>query len=170
MSEKKTKSEVTKQPPPRNKIFIILGGVMGIGILSTVGFFLSPKIIHLMNKETSFTEEDNINSEKSSISKLIAFISLPELLVNLKIYQGKSAILKASFVLQVANEKDASEINHFIPVITDQFQTFLREMTIVDLQGAAGIERIRQELLVRINQIIKPVKIMEVLVKDFLVQ
>ena len=43
-------------------------------------------------------------------------------------------------------------------------------MNVVDIQGASGIERIRQELLIRINQLVKPHKILEILVKDFLVQ
>ena len=165
MSEKKITSEVTKKKGPLNKIIIILGCVIGLGFLATAGILFFPKLIHMINKpETS--EED----EKPKMSKSVTFISLPELLVNLKMYQGKASILKATFVLQIANEKDAVELNRFIPVITDQFQTFLREMTIVDLEGASGIERIRQELLVRINQVVKPAKIMEVLVKDFLVQ
>jgi flagellar FliL protein len=165
MSEKKSKPEVTKKPVSRNKIIILLGCVIAAGVLTTAGILFIPKLIHMMNKE-----ETAASDEKSSITKNISFITLPELLVNLKMYQGKGAILKTTFVLQVAHEKEVEEINRYIPVITDQFQTFLREMTVVDLQGAAGIERIRQELLVRINQIIKPAKIMEVLVKDFLVQ
>jgi flagellar FliL protein len=169
MSEKKNKQDNAKKSPSRNKLIIILGCVIGIGVLTTVGIFLVPKLIHMMGKSES-SEDEGEESEKPALGKLVAFVPLPELLVNLKMYQGKGTILKATFVLQVANEKDVPEINRFVPLITDQFQTFLREMTVIDMQGAAGIERIRQELLVRINQIVKPVKVIEVLVKDFLVQ
>lgn len=169
MSEKKNKQDQAKKSSSRNRIIVILSCIIGIGILATVGIFFVPKLIHLMSKNES-SENEEADSEKPRIGKLVAFVPLPELLVNLKMYQGKGTILKATFVLQIANEKDVPEVNRFLPLITDQFQTFLREMTVVDLQGAAGIERIRQELLVRINQIVKPVKVIEVLVKDFLVQ
>jgi len=56
------------------------------------------------------------------------------------------------------------------PRVVDQFQTFLREMRIQDLRGSAGIYRLRQELLYRVNLAAQPVKVKDVLFQEILIQ
>ena len=43
-----------------------------------------------------------------------------------------------------------------MPRIVDNFQVYLRELRIEDLQGAAGIYRLREELLLRVNAAVRP--------------
>lgn len=171
-----TPEETVKEAPApsngKNKTMMILLIVLGTGFVAMAAILFTPLGNSFLNKEQKQESkglfgDPNVNGD---LNRQVTFLPLPELLVNLKPYRGKTAILKATFVLQIAEEKEREEINHFTPIITDQFQTFLREMNVTDLQGASGIERIRQELLVRINQIVKPYKVMEVLVKDFLIQ
>ena len=47
---------------------------------------------------------------------------------------------------------------------------YLRELRLEDLQGAAGVYRLREELLVRVNQAVRPAKVNDVLFKDMLIQ
>jgi len=56
------------------------------------------------------------------------------------------------------------------PRFIDQFQMFLRELDLEDIRGAAGLQRVRQELLTRVNTITAPIKVRNVLFKEFLVQ
>ncbi|CAO5674268.1 MAG: hypothetical protein HEEMFOPI_00029 [Holosporales bacterium] len=147
------------------KILIIVGSI----IIVVIGIFFSP-IGSKFFKEKPTTEDGLSDEDKAKKAREITYLPLPETIVNIKNPKGKNTFLKASFVLQIANEKEREHINYFIPLINDQFQTYLREMDVDDIQGAAGIERIRQELLIRINQVITPFKVKEVLVKEFLVQ
>ena len=52
----------------------------------------------------------------------------------------------------------------------DAFQTFLREMRPSDLEGSAGLYRLRDELTRRVNLAVSPNKINAVLFKEIIVQ
>ncbi|MEP7209510.1 MAG: flagellar basal body-associated FliL family protein [Alphaproteobacteria bacterium] len=54
--------------------------------------------------------------------------------------------------------------------MVDQFQSFLRELRVEDLNGSAGSYRLRLELLKRFNTVMAPAKIDAVLVEGILVQ
>ncbi|MFX9073467.1 flagellar basal body-associated FliL family protein, partial [Acinetobacter baumannii] len=57
-----------------------------------------------------------------------------------------------------------------LPRIIDNFQVYLRELRLDDLKGSAGMYRLREELLLRVNMAAQPVKIKDVLFKEMLVQ
>jgi flagellar FliL protein len=52
----------------------------------------------------------------------------------------------------------------------DSFQVYLRELRVEDLKGSAGMYRLREDLLRRINEAARPVKISDVLFKEMLIQ
>ncbi len=98
------------------------------------------------------------------------FMELPDLLVNLSSAGGPSRFLKLKVKLEVANPADLESLNTVAPRVVDQFQTFLREMRVQDLRGSAGIYRLRQELLYRVNLAAQPVKVQDVLFQEILIQ
>jgi flagellar protein FliL len=57
-----------------------------------------------------------------------------------------------------------------MPRVIDNFQVYLRELRVEDLRGSAGVYRLREELLVRVNSAAAPVKVRDVLFKEMLVQ
>ena len=57
-----------------------------------------------------------------------------------------------------------------LPRIEDQFQVFTRELRTTDLEGSAGVYRLKEELLKRVNIAIYPAKIDAVLFKEILIQ
>jgi len=57
-----------------------------------------------------------------------------------------------------------------MPRIIDNFQVYLRELRIDDLKGSAGMYRLREELLTRVNAAAQPAKINAVLFKEMLIQ
>ena len=57
-----------------------------------------------------------------------------------------------------------------MPRVVDNFQTYLRELRLDDLRGSAGMYRLREELLTRINVAVQPSKVSAVLFKEMLVQ
>lgn len=55
------------------------------------------------------------------------------------------------------------------PIIIDDFITYLRELRLEDVEGSRGTERLREEMLSRINQSIAPIRVKNVLFTKFLV-
>lgn len=98
------------------------------------------------------------------------FMEIPDLLVNLSSAGGPSRFLKLKVKLEVASPEDLAKLEAVAPRVVDQFQTFLREMRIQDLRGSAGIYRLRQELLYRVNLAAQPIKVKDVLFQEILIQ
>jgi flagellar FliL protein len=99
------------------------------------------------------------------------FVDLPELMVNLQSQQpGRASYLKAKVVLEVEDAKLAEQVKPLMPRVMDAFQTFLREMRPNDLEGSAGLYRMREELTKRVNLAVAPSKVNAVLFKEIVVQ
>ena len=98
------------------------------------------------------------------------FHDLPEVLVNLNTAGRKSQFLKMKVSLEVASEQDKLIIDAVKDRVMDNFQVYLRELRIEDLQGSAGMYRLREELLRRVRAATAPAKVRDVLFKEMLVQ
>jgi len=100
------------------------------------------------------------------------FYDLPEILVNLnsQAQARKTNFLKIRVSLELQGPLDVPKVEAVIPRIIDNFQVYLRELRVDDLQGSAGMLRLREELLARVNAAIKPAKVNDVLFKEILVQ
>ena len=98
-----------------------------------------------------------------------AFFALPDFIVNLSSQSG-ARFLKLRVQLELDDEADLPAIEAVTPRVIDQFQTYLREMRVEDLRGSAGIYRLRQELLYRVNIASHPVKVKDVLFQEMLIQ
>ena len=83
---------------------------------------------------------------------------------------ARAQYLKAKIVLEVTDQKVAEEIKPVLPRVLDSFQTYLREMRSSDLEGSAGLYRVRDELTRRVNLAVAPSKINAVLFKEIVVQ
>jgi flagellar FliL protein len=98
------------------------------------------------------------------------FLELPDLIVNLNTNGRKSTFLKIKVALELQGSGDVEHINELMPRIVDNFQVYLRELRVDDLNGSAGMYRLREELLRRVNLAARPVKVEDVLFKEMLVQ
>jgi flagellar FliL protein len=99
------------------------------------------------------------------------FVDMPEVLVNLNNSgSDRTQYLKVKVVLEVPDEKLTEEIKPIMPRIMDAFQTYLRELRPTDLDGSAGLYRLKEELTRRVNLAIAPNKVNAVLFKEIVVQ
>ena len=74
------------------------------------------------------------------------------MLVNLVGSPGERVqYLKVKIVLEVKEEKQVEAIKPTMPRVTDIFQTYLRELRPTDLNGSAGLFRLKEELTRRVN-------------------
>ncbi|MEQ9448089.1 MAG: flagellar basal body-associated FliL family protein, partial [Rhodospirillaceae bacterium] len=70
------------------------------------------------------------------------FYDLPEMLVNINTAGRASNFLRIRVSLELANEADINRVDTVLPRIIDNFQVYLRELRLEDLQGAAGMYRL----------------------------
>lgn len=98
------------------------------------------------------------------------FYEMPEMLVNINTAGRTRNFLKIRVSLELNSEADIARIDNVLPRIVDNFQVYLRELRLEDLQGAAGMYRLREELLNRVNAAVRPAQVKDVLFKDMIVQ
>ncbi len=98
------------------------------------------------------------------------FYEMPEMLVNINTAGRTRNFLKIKVSLELTSEQDIARIDNVLPRIVDNFQVYLRELRLEDLQGAAGMYRLREELLNRVNAAVRPSQVKDVLFKDMIVQ
>lgn len=96
--------------------------------------------------------------------------TLPDMLVNLNTGGRKSQFLKIRVALEMNSVADQNRIGEFQTRILDNFQVYLRELRIEDLEGSAGIYRLREELLRRVRAAAAPIEVRDILFQEMLVQ
>jgi flagellar FliL protein len=100
-----------------------------------------------------------------------SYVEVPDMLVNLVGTPGERVqYLKVKIVLEVKEEKQVEAIKPNLPRVTDIFQTYLRELRASDLNGSAGLFRLREELTRRVNAAVMPNQVSAVLFKEIVVQ
>ena len=100
----------------------------------------------------------------------VAFQEVPDILVNIQSSDGTPAYLKLSLSLELDDEEHKAAIQPLMPRITDQFQAYLHELRLDDLKGSAGVLRLKEELLRRVNVAAAPYHVRDVLLKEMIVQ
>ncbi len=141
---------------------LLLGGTAG-GLIAT-GIF---------NPFGGGHEEAGHGQEKKATAPdpaSIVFYDMPDLLVNLNGSGKRVSFLKMRVSLELADAKDQAAIQKLAPRVIDSFQVYLRELRADDLRGSAGITRLKEELLRRVNAAVEPAKVRDVLFREMLVQ
>lgn len=108
--------------------------------------------------------------EKGAPAAGAVMYELPEMLVNINTPGRAKNFLKIKVSLELTNADDINRIENVKPRIVDNFQVYLRELRLEDLQGAAGVYRLREELLNRVNVAARPAVVKDVLFQEMIVQ
>jgi flagellar protein FliL len=99
------------------------------------------------------------------------FVDLPDVLVNLSnAGTDRTQYLKVKIVLELPDPTVVAQIQPLMPRVMDAFQTYLRELRPTDLDGSAGLYRLKEELTRRVNAAVSPNRITAVLFKEIVVQ
>jgi flagellar protein FliL len=141
----------------RKLVIIAAAAVLGLGVAGGGAY-------HFLGGSSS-------QAAPASKIKPPIFVDLPEVLVNLSSTgNDRTQYLKVKVVLEVPDESVKTEIEPLMPRLMDTFQTYLRELRATDLDGSAGLYRLKEELTRRVNAAIAPERINAVLFKEIVVQ
>jgi len=136
-------------------VLLLIGG--GVGAFMMLGG----------DKEEVVAEAEKKEPEEP---KQLIFYDVPDIMVNLNDTGRKSTFLKLSISLEVDRASTEATLKEQLPRIIDNFQLYLRQLRLEDLSGSAGMFRLKEELLRRVNQTVAPAKVNDVLFKEILVQ
>jgi flagellar protein FliL len=103
-------------------------------------------------------------------SRPAVFVDVPDLVINVNVTGTRLRFLKLVASLEVGGERQAEAVRQLLPRITDNINLYLRTIEPDEMNGAAGVYRIKRDLLARINQVVEPHEVRDVLIKEMLVQ
>jgi len=154
--------EATEAPAPKGKLKMIVAIVAVLAIAgggSTWFFFLRH-------------HNEEMHAEAAAPPpKPPSYVEVPDMLVNLIGLPGERVqYLKVKIVLEVKEEKQAEAMKPSLPRVTDIFQTYLRELRPSDLNGSAGLFRLKEDLMRRVNAAVSPNQVSAVLFKEVVIQ
>jgi flagellar FliL protein len=149
----------TAAPRSKLKLIIIVVGVLAVMGGGAATYFLF------------FNHHDEEKHAEAPPPKPPAFVEVPDMLVNLVGNPGERVqYLRVKIVLEVKEEKQIEAIKPSMPRVTDIFQTYMRELRASDLNGSAGLFRLKEELTRRVNAAVAPIPVNAVLFKEIVVQ
>lgn len=152
----------------KKKLIIIAAAVVVLLIAVGAGLFFSG-VLSGGSSEGHEVAEGELGPDGKPVLTAV-YYTLPEFLVNLNTGGKQTSFLKATVVLEVQKASDIPTIEANLPRLMDGYNTYLRELRASDLSGSAGVQRLREELLLRGNKALGPVKINDVLFKNIVVQ
>ncbi len=143
-------------------ILLLGGGGAGVYFSGLLDSFLG---------EPAHEEEVTKAEEEEAVADAPGYyMDLDEMLVTLAGKGRKQSFLKMRISLELSAAEDEARVSAVMPRIIDNFQVFLRELRVEELQGSRGIYRVKEELLARVNAAAYPVKVRDVLFREILVQ
>lgn len=98
------------------------------------------------------------------------YYPLPEFTVNLSGNEDRPQYLRMKIALEASDRAAIDAVEPRLPRIVDIFQVYLRELRPSDLEGSAGLYRLREELVRRVNMTIAPRAVEDVLFQEVLIQ
>jgi len=156
-SEEQEGSQAPKKS--KKKLFIIIGAALLVVLLGAGAAYF-------------FLFKGKGKSDEAVVEVIPAyFYDLAPITVNLSTIGDEDVkFLKISVSLEMADEAMLEIIEPRMARVHDAFQVYLRELRPSDLEGSAGVYRLKEELRRRVNLAISPAKIDNILFKEILVQ
>ncbi|MCR6634450.1 flagellar basal body-associated FliL family protein [Devosia sp.] len=172
-----TEAEVGGEAPAKkgvNKLFIIIGAAAVVVLLAGAGLFFfmsSGSSAPATDAHAAPAGEHGAAAGEHGAGAADTFIfNLEPMMVNLQSVDGVQNYMKLTVALEVADETMMTEIQPKLAKVIDAFQVYMRELRKSDLEGSAGVYRLKEELLRRVNLAVYPARIESILFKEILVQ
>jgi flagellar FliL protein len=98
------------------------------------------------------------------------FVELPKMQANLIMTGKRQPFMVTTIVLEVGAPEEQKMVEEVQPRIENEIITYLRSLRPEDVQGAAGLQRLREELMLRVKEDAKPATVKDILFKEMLIQ
>ncbi len=155
-------SENAKPSKSKKLLLIIISLVfLLIGIYGAVYFFLTEGI-----------------PEKEVVTYAPAYFPLPDIKLRMRYLDNTIGYMVVGLTLRISEDANAEDYKIYEPEILDTLHTFLGSLNLDEFTPAAvnrfsapvGLERVRQNIIVRLNTILAPLKVKTVLFRKLITQ
>lgn len=155
----------------KKKIIIIAAVAVVVLVGGGAGLYFSGILGGKKEEAVEGTEKGGESKEAAvDPKKKKLYMNIGEFLVNLNVSGKQTSFLKMSATLEVQGEGNKKAVEENLPRIKDTFQVYLRELRAEDLKGSAGVFRLREALLLRVNKAIAPGQVSDILFEELIVQ
>lgn len=146
----------------------LLAAFSVLAILLIVGLFF---LISSLTSDSSKTSSDTESHEVAESSDLQAdaFYDMDEMVVNLLAQGSKKHYLRISMSMRFTSNNNREAITKNMPAIQDAVFIFLKELRASDFSSSGSTLLMKEELTKRINKVIYPAEVKEVLFKEILI-
>ncbi|PLX51080.1 MAG: flagellar basal body protein FliL [Desulfobulbaceae bacterium] len=159
MAEEENNAPETPRKKSKAKLLIILGIVL---ILAVAGGFFAYNTLMAPSKKSDITPQEEINP----VGEMVTF---GEFVVNLADPTGKR-YLKCKISVEVADIETKERVQKLEPKLRDIVIMLLTSLAFEEVMTPEGKLRIRDELLERFNQAVRPDRIKNLYFSEFVVQ
>lgn len=160
-----SKEEGTKQKK-KPKLLLLIIFSLGILILGGGGFFVYTKFMAYQPPATEESNQDTTEMPKDTVGEMYLF---EPFVVNLSDPTGKR-YLKVKIGVEVASPEAVAKVEKAVPKLRDMVIMMLTSLTFEEVMTPEGKVQIRDELLERINRIMRPERIKNIYFTEFVVQ
>ncbi len=152
----------------KKKLFLVIGIVLVFLIGGVAGAYFAGLFDSFLEGGTG--DAVGTSDYGTSDGAELFYKDFPEILINLNEKSQKKIGVRIKIVLQLRNGEDLLRIDPFIPKVHKDIQVFIQNQKAVNLKGTEGMQRIREELLTRLNRAFVPSKIKDIYFKEMLVR
>jgi len=131
-------------------------------------------IAYLLTRALSQAAPANVASDKARSPAVTQYynsvvVDFPEIVTNLAPTNDKESYIKLSLTLELSNSKDQDGVDKKLHMLKDTIIIFLRELRAADLTSAGGSMMLKTEVTKRVNKVLYPIEIKDVLFKEIFV-
>jgi flagellar FliL protein len=160
------------EPKAKASFFVKIKGLIGrlLGLNKFVLIGVGAALVLVLAGGGYFIFGAHQQADGAKAMSKSVFYDLSEMTVNLAASPERPQYLRVKITLEAENKEIIDAVKPVMPRIVDAFQVHLRELRVTDLEGSAGLYRLREELTRRVNLAIAPNRIRAVLFKEIVVQ
>ncbi|WP_029521954.1 flagellar basal body-associated FliL family protein [Persephonella sp. KM09-Lau-8] len=168
MAEENKEQEEQQQGGGKKKLIILLVVLL---LLLGGGGGAAYKFLVLDKQEAKKEENkaEKIQQEIKDIENLGIMFEVGTFVVNLA-DKDADRYLKVTIILELSNEQVKQEVEKRLPQIKDSITTLLFTKTSRELRTAEGVEKLKEEILRRVNAILPLGGVKNVYFTDFVIQ
>lgn len=166
------KLEPSSQPPlfptddqsVKGKRLLIIA--ISVILFVIIAYFMTKFLSQNVNTSASLEKRTSTNISQHYNSVMVDF---PEIVTNLAPTNDKESYIKLSMTLELNDAKDQDGVDKKLNILKDTIIVFLREVRASDLTSAGGSMMLKTEVTKRVNKILYPIEIKDVLFKEIFV-
>ena len=149
------------------KLLIFIAPIILLITAGTYFFFFvikAPKIADIVE-----TQQTNTNTKEKATLTPTTYFDMDPITVGLIPSGAKREYLRLTLTIKLSNTQESNVLMNFMPAVKDSLVTFLRSLRSTDFNSSGSTIYLKEELTKRINKIVAPVVIKEVLFQEITV-